>query len=256
MIDLRDRTSLIVLWRRMVTTTRAKKAKFWGLGIQTTAASAPDDLCTTLTLISAFLWLMRSAEIGGSGASIAEIWREFMEEAGGQASQIQLQTPKWLCALRKAGQSPGGPAPCSGPTYMPMPAGGVAGGAGTVPGLIWGPEQGFEPTPDQVKETKVAFLNPNFCKNCRRNAGHPSPLCDQPQRPDLPCLFCMGCHRESDCPGPSDRSRPAFEVKHKYFFQRVHSAVPRHLQTGGGASAGGAAVPAAVADPAGVKPGG
>jgi len=229
-IDLRDGSALRRPWRRLLELTRAKKAKFWGLGIRTTAHTAEADLRVTLNLIAALRWLIRSPEIGGSGHSISEIWREFLDEAGGQTSAIKIQTPERLRALKKA--QGGGAAlqlpaistePVSRGIVPPSP---TSVDAGT---LMWGPLPGQEPTPEQVKETEVGFLNPNWCKNCHQNAGHPTPLCPRPRRPDLPCVFCMGRHRELDCPGPSDQARPAFEVKRKFFFNRVDSAIPKRI---------------------------
>mmetsp|Transcript_30389 Transcript_30389/g.62611 ORF Transcript_30389/g.62611 Transcript_30389/m.62611 type:complete len:957 (-) Transcript_30389:6440-9310(-) len=249
-IDRRDGSELYIPWRRLVETTKAKKSKFWGLGIRATAASANEDLRTTLTLMASFRWLMSSPEIGGSGASIAEIWREFMEEAGGQAATIHLQTPERARALKRAGLGSAAATSYSSSAFAsPSPGPGPTGGVGS-PVLVWGPEHGMEPTPEQVRETEIGFLNPNFCKNCNQNAGHPSPLCDRPRRPELPCVFCMGRHRELDCPGPGERSRPAFEVKRKFYFQRVNSAIPRRLAPPGAGTAG-APVPSAAAPPDG-----
>eukprot|EP00286_Rhodomonas_abbreviata_P010336 CAMPEP_0181329878 /NCGR_PEP_ID=MMETSP1101-20121128/23568_1 /TAXON_ID=46948 /ORGANISM="Rhodomonas abbreviata, Strain Caron Lab Isolate" /LENGTH=217 /DNA_ID=CAMNT_0023439031 /DNA_START=1 /DNA_END=650 /DNA_ORIENTATION=+ len=144
-LDARDKTDHTTSWLRLLTFTRARKAKFWGLGIRTTAATAAEDHATTLTLISSFSWLVRSPEIGGSGSTLAEIWREFLEEAGGQAANIRIQTPERLKALKKAGAAASG----GGLTtshYHPTPAAGPAAAASSS-GPVWGPEPGLEPTP-------------------------------------------------------------------------------------------------------------
>mmetsp|Transcript_70998 Transcript_70998/g.147971 ORF Transcript_70998/g.147971 Transcript_70998/m.147971 type:complete len:499 (-) Transcript_70998:5421-6917(-) len=250
-IDQRDRTQHLLAWHRFLELTRAKKAKFWGLGIKTTAATAEQDHRVTLTLISALLWLVRSPEIGGSGASLAEIWRDFLDEAGGQAALIHIQTPERLRALRKQGGGGQGVATLPSITLSTSSATGAPPPSPTSStGLMWGPRPGQEPTPEQVKETEVGFLNPNWCKNCHKSHAHPTPLCPLPRRADLPCVFCMGQHREMDCPGPGNASRAAFEVKRKFFFQRVESAMPKRQNGKGG---GGENGEKAAAAPAGAK---
>mmetsp|Transcript_18280 Transcript_18280/g.37034 ORF Transcript_18280/g.37034 Transcript_18280/m.37034 type:complete len:423 (+) Transcript_18280:1794-3062(+) len=235
-LDERDGSDFITSWTRFLTMTRAKKTKFWGLGIRKTAATAKEDLRVTLNLMSALRWLVKGSEIGGTGQSLSEIWREFMEEAGGHASLIHLQTPERLKALKKAGVANPSPA-LPGLSLASSPGGPAA--SPNMTGLVWGPEPGFEPTPEMVRETEVGFFNPNFCKNCQKDAGHPAPLCPEPRRPELPCVFCLGRHREWDCPGPGEGSRAAFEVRKKFYFQRVHSSMPRrYVRPGRGGKAG------------------
>ena len=106
---------------------------------------------------------------------------------------------------------------------------------------------GLEPTPDQVRETEQQFLNPAWCKNCCKANVHPTPLCPEPRIRALPCIFCMGFHRELDCPGPNERCRPAFEVKRKSFLQRVQAAIPR--RTPAGARAGVVSTPPPAVPP-------
>ena len=132
-IDKRDGSSRRPSFVKWIEMTRQKKAKFWGLGIRTTSETASFDHQATIKMMASMRWLVKSPEIGGSGMDLAAIWREFIEETGGQAaargiattvaptSQPAALVPAWTSDF----------SPSTGPSTAQEPG-----------RILWGPESG------------------------------------------------------------------------------------------------------------------